>query len=499
MGLKKVKEAAYLTAENHQRYRAILRYFFIQHERMQEYIYPEEIYNYLKSTGDFSEFEEDSLYLDLDQLVRWGNLIPRQEMGSPRTIEEYKKKRFRYQPTPYTIEFERLLSEMENRNESFGGALERTQFDRVYHLLQELEGVVIKGQSISDEKASRLWDDLQNYFRQIVESTSGYIAYISSEEVEERMKTEAFLAYKDRFTRYLREFIRAMQSTSEQIKSILAVLSEKKMNEFFRQVRTHKSKALLEETPDFNESEAILEYIERWRTLQKWFRNSQSFSKSESEILLDRTTEAIRKITQVVQRMGERNQNFRSRREEYAYLAEWFSSLETIDDAHKLYSAAFGMDHTRHFFIDQNPTDNIYTATWECEPMTFETKPMLRTYRQRSKPGAVIDRSEKRKIARELYLKEKQLEREGIERHMRDRLIELDKVEIIEPIVRQIFLSWIGKAMGQEDQIIQTEFGMRVKVIMKEDRIVLRSVDGDLDMPNVTFELLEDKGVTGHA
>lgn len=51
-------------------------------------------------------------------------------MGNSKTIEEYKKKRFRYQLTPYTIEFERMLIETENKEKSFGGALERTQFSR---------------------------------------------------------------------------------------------------------------------------------------------------------------------------------------------------------------------------------------------------------------------------------------------------------------------------------------------------------------------------------
>ena len=115
MVLRKVKEASYLTAENYFRYRAILRFFYTQHERMREFIFPGEVFLSLKEVEGFSEYTEDQLQLDLNQLVEWGNLSPKQEIGSARTIDEYKKKRFRYQPTPYTIEFERLLMEMENR------------------------------------------------------------------------------------------------------------------------------------------------------------------------------------------------------------------------------------------------------------------------------------------------------------------------------------------------------------------------------------------------
>lgn len=494
MQLRKVAEAAYLTADNHSRYRMILRYFFIQHERMRDFIFPEEVYQYIKEKEGFETYEEDSLHQDLNQLVTWGNLFPRQEMSSAKTIEEYKKKRFRYQPTPYTIEFERMLTVMENKEEAFSGALERTQFDRLYRLLQELEEVVHRQNTIKNEEANQLWEDLQTYFRQIVQNTSDYIAYINSEEVEERMQTEAFLMYKDQFTKYLREFIRAMQSTSEQIKSVLKELPVEKLYVFFDQVWKHKAQSRLEEVEVTEETKPFEDYTGKWEAIQSWFRGTSGYGKSESEMLLERTSEAIRKITQVVQRMGERHQNFRSRREEYLYLGKWFSELEEIDEAHKLFATAFGVSHTRHYLIDQNPTDDIYTSIWDFEPMIHVTKPMIRQYSEKTKAQAVINRTEKRREARAEFLEQKRLEEKWLEKYMNNQLIELDQIEQVEPKVRQIFLSWMGKASGQNDSIIQSDFGARVKVNWKNDRIILHAEDGDLEMPNVSFELLEERG-----
>src|SRR5690625_4685013 len=116
---KKVIEASYLTAEKAWSYRAILRYFYIQHERMRDFLFPEEIYEYVMQFPEFTGYTMEALHLDLDALVKWGNLIARQEMGKSRTIEEYKKKRFRYQSTPYTVEFERMLLQLEGMGESF--------------------------------------------------------------------------------------------------------------------------------------------------------------------------------------------------------------------------------------------------------------------------------------------------------------------------------------------------------------------------------------------
>lgn len=498
MVLRKVKEASYLTAENYFRYRAILRFFYTQHERMREFIFPGEVFLSLKEVEGFSEYTEDQLQLDLNQLVEWGNLSPKQEIGSARTIDEYKKKRFRYQPTPYTIEFERLLMEMENKEESFGGALERTQFERLYRLIQDVEEVVFGQTKKQDEEVNQLWEDVQTYFKQIVQNTSDYIAYINSEAVEERMQTEAFLLYKDQFTKYLREFIRAMQSTSEQIKSVLAELPEGKLYPFFEQVWRHKAQARLEEVDVTNERRLLEEYTGRWQSMQQWFRGTQSYGKSEAEMLLDRTSESIRKITQVVQRMGERHQNFRSRREEYLYLANWFTQLENIEEAHKFFATAFGVEHTRHYYLQNTRSENLYEEEWSHTPQIHITKPGVRQYREKTKSGAVVDQTLKRKAAREEYLKEKANERKAIEQYIVNQSIELEKLEKVEPSVRHIFLSWIGKAMGQKDRTIQTDLGIRVKVLLKDERIILRSYDGDLEMPNVTFKIVEEKGKKGH-
>lgn len=499
MTLKKIKEAAYLTADNHNRYRTILRYFYIQHERMREFIFPEEVMTYVKNQDGFQDYQEENLHIDLNQLVNWGNLIPRQELGSSKTIEEYKKKRFRYQPTPYTIEFERMLTEMENKEETFGGALERTQFNRLYAYLQKIESIIFENKKVTDEEANQLWEDVQTYFRQIVENTSGYIAYINSEAVEERMKTEAFLTYKDEFTKYLREFIRAMQSTSEQIKAVLTLLPAEELYHFFEQVWRHKTQARLEEVDVSHESKPFEEYTGRWQAIQSWFRGTQSYGKSESEMLLERTTDAIRKITQVVQRMGERHQNFQSRREEYLHLANLFSEMDNIDNAHRLFSAAFGISKTRHYYIDQNPSDDLYVDTWDLEPMVHVTKPMIRTYREKTRANVVLDRSKERMESRRTYLEEKQVEREWIGKYIEGQRIELENIKTIEPAVRQIFLKWIGKAMGQKDRTIQTDLGIKIRLHFNHGRITLHSEDGVIDMPNVSFELIGEKGEDKHA
>lgn len=89
----------------------------------------------MRQSYHFHNYTEEQLQQDLNQLVEWNNLIPRQDTGKVTSIEEFKKKKFRYQCTPYTVEIERMVQRLEEKGDSFAGSLEKKLFDR---LLEEL-------------------------------------------------------------------------------------------------------------------------------------------------------------------------------------------------------------------------------------------------------------------------------------------------------------------------------------------------------------------------
>ncbi|WP_085992269.1 TIGR02677 family protein [Oceanobacillus senegalensis] len=484
---KRVKEATYLTAEKAWSYRAILRYFYIQHERMKEFLFPEEIYAHLTQFSEFKDYTMEALHIDLDTLVKWGNLIARQEIGKSRTVEEFKKKRFRYQCTPYTVEFERMMVQMENMGETFGGSLERSQFERLYQSLLKMERIMLGIEIEDDEECAQLWDDVLNYFRQITRNTSDYIAYINSEEVEDRMQTEAFLVYKDQFTAYLRDFIIALQGTALQIQDLLLGITQENLHGFFKRVIARSEQIFrLEDKEDANLYE---EYHEKWFSIKAWFLGDKHGG-SEYEMLQQRTNESIRRITRVVQRLGERHLHFHSRKKDYLHLAKWFDSMESIEDAHELSSAAFGVFHTRHLYIDHFPTEDIYVDVWDEQPMEHETKPITRNYREKTRPGAITSNQKRKEEMKQFYLEERQREKKLMEKYVHGNEIRVEDLPVVEAHVRKILLSWIGKAMARKDRTIKTEFGTKVRVILHEEIVTLRSEDGSLEMPKAVFQFV---------
>ncbi|MFX0558865.1 TIGR02677 family protein [Tepidibacillus infernus] len=498
--LRAISEVTYLTTDNAWRYRSILRYFYQQHERLRHYLFPEEIYEYLKQNFHFQEYTEEQLQNDLNQLVQWKNIIPRQETGRVNSIEDFKKKKFRYQATPYTIEIERMVQGLEKLGDSFGGSLEKTLFDRLLESLYQLtayhENPFHKGKreydvdKLDNEALYRLWEDMFDQFRKMAENATDYIAYLKSEKVEEVMMTETFLAFKDALTEYLRNFMSALQRSSFKIESVLHDTKTDFIEHVANRIATYQlSIPRLINLP--NEQDLIQQSIDQWQSLQKWFLGENG-RESELSFLQNETNETIRRMTRFAQRIGERSQNFRSRRKDYLHLAKWFAEMQDIQEAHKLSSVVFGAFHTRHFQTDGIETEDIYSEVWDQPPTIFTLKPRIKQYKEKTRPGIIVNKEREKKETLQQYLLEKEAEQKMMEQIMNQDRIVLSQLTIVDPYVRKTLLNWIAKAMGNKEQIGKTETGRRFKLLQLNDSMIqLESEDGWLRMPNYVFYFID--------
>lgn len=488
--LKPITEAKYLVVDNAYRYRAILRYFYMQHERMRQYLFPEEVYAFLKQFDEFQDYTEEELQQDLEQLVKWKNLIARQETGHIRTIEEFKKKRFRYQCSPYTVEIERMIRTLEQLGDTFGGSLEKTRFDRLYASLVRVESIIQGGFAEKRDEMNQVWEETFDYFKKIIQNSADYIAYLNGENMEERMMSDSFLVYKEQFTAYLRDFIVALQKTSMQIEKLLEDLPEDGVRRFIEEVVAYQLAIPRFEGAVLSHEQLTEEKLDTWRSLKEWFLGRNGHE-SELSFLQKQTNEAIRRMTRVVQRLGERHHHFRSRKKDYLYLAKWFSSLETVEEAHKLSAVVFGCFHTKHIVAENDATENMYRDIWEEQPTEWLVKPRVRHYREKKKPEAMIDRRKEKEETMTAYLAAKQQEEEELAQLITDGKIVLQELPVVASHIRKTLLGWIAKAMGREDRMVQTENGWKVKVVQREGTITLKAEDGMLMMPNYEIHLLD--------
>lgn len=111
--LKPLIETKYLTVENADRYRSIIRLFYVEYEKLKYWMYQEEVLDALKENDYFRDYTLEQCRQDLSALVSWG-ILQRFRIPKVSTIEEFKNKKFRYQLTEYSVEIERMVVRLEN-------------------------------------------------------------------------------------------------------------------------------------------------------------------------------------------------------------------------------------------------------------------------------------------------------------------------------------------------------------------------------------------------
>lgn len=493
--LNPVSEVTYLTTGSAWRYRAILRYFYLQHEQLRYYLFPEEVLEYLKQSPHFADYTGELLQQDLAQLVSWKNLIPRQDTGKVHSIEDFKKKRFRYQCTPYTVEIERMVQRLEQMGDSFGGSLEKTLFIRILEALMKLvpqgeEKTSRRLNKLSNEELFMIWEDLQGNFKSLTENAADYLAYLQSEKVEEMMMTEAFLAYKDALTEYLRNFMTMLQRTSFRIEAILEHVPVELKQEISGRLADHYlSVPRLEVQPA--REQLVQNYLMQWQGLKSWFIGHEG-RESDLLFLQNATTETIRRITRFAQRLGERYHNFKSRRRDYLHLAQWFYKCHDLEEAHKLSACVFGVFSSRHLYAGVKETESIHAEIWDESPTELMLRPRIRAYREKTKTGAVESHQEEKQKLLAEYLREKEAEQKLVEQIIRGNSIRLAELTWVDPYIRKTLLNWIGKCMTNQQLTGKTENGRQIRLVPVDRReIILRSPDGDLHMPNYVIKFLD--------
>lgn len=486
--LKPIVEVAYLNQENTWRYRAIVRYCYERHEKMQTYVYPEELYAYLTRNAQFAAYTFEQLEQDLRQLVEWKNLLPRQETGRARTIDDFKRRKYRYQCSPYTVEIERMVQSLKEAGKEFGGSLEATQFER---LLGSLRRFLTEGAELPEAELNQTWLDFYGYFTSMVQSASDYLAHLKSSKVEERMMLDSFLIFKDTFTQYLRNFVLGLQRCSYQIEDVF-----RKADAALIKVLAERLAAYQLSIPRLGEQRARgeieAEYRDRYAVVRAWFLGAENRT-SELHVQQRETTETIRRIARFAQRLAEQQQSFRSRKQDYLYLAAWFQRCATLEEAHLLSAMAFGAARTRHLYAEERASEDMDARVEDEPPTLVELQPRARMYKEKTRRGAIGDTKAQQRELRQAYLRRLEAHDAMIDRLIVDGRIDMGALPRVLPAVRKTLLGWIARCLQQETRAIRTETGRKVRLIEGPpgQMVRLESDDGVFHLPAMQLVIAE--------
>ncbi|MCW2277666.1 TIGR02677 family protein [Heliophilum fasciatum] len=490
--LRTIPELSYLNATNTPRYRLIMRYFYEQHLRLHYWLKPEEVYAGVCGFELLAQYSLEQCQQDLNALVQWQNLVPRHDGGRSTTIEEYLRKKYRYQMTPYAVEIERMVAGLE-KIRGYGGSLEPTLLDNIAANLRRIlqqQGEFAAGEGLA------LWKSTYASFITLTENASDYIASLQSAKAEELMATEAFLIYKNQLTEYLRNFVQNLQRSAFRIEGLLPSLQPAMIERFHQHiVRDLAALPLLEERPTEEEERERL--LREWQALVRWFLG-EGGENSDIQYLEQASKDTIGKIVRCALRIQEKRLSGVTRRRELAYLGRWFASLDHVDDAHRLAAYTFGLYRTRHFQgHDDKGTESADVTMWQAPPNGYALRSRSRQRRRDGGTDAIANHSRQKAAAREVYLAERQAERELIETFVAQGCVPVGELREVTPFLRNQLLFWISRCMHYRDKTFRTPEGVQITLRGGGGRTRLQCADGALEMPDYTLVFVDERQAKG--
>ena len=479
--LEPIHETSYLSVPNASIYRQIMRCFYREYEKMHFRLYKEDIYELLKHENGFTDYAMNQLEVDLGVLVKWKNLTPIQDPGKVYTIADYKNKQYRYTMSEYAVEIERLTIRLENIFIESGN-LSTNFFVRIKKSLEESELM----QNANLKEINEWWHLLQEDFKRLNQNYQDYLRDFYSGKTEHLMKSVEFVLHKDKFIKYLNDFVQELQRHSKRIEQILikqipiienvilekVIQSELEIPHTFSELNANTKQNIKENV------------IGKWEALKRWFIDTQGME-CESRKVLKITNDIIRSIIQNAALLVQLQNWGISRKDDYQKFLELFLKCENIEIAHCLSAHVFGIQKIQHFKTNcPREEDRISNSVYQEKPVAFYVKPHNQTYREKKDKRGFSDKSLEKMLQREAYLENIKKQKEIVMHYVKDNKIVFSEIkEPISEMTRNIFLQWIAIANMNSQKIGQTEFGQEYRLIQKKGTCVLKCEDGDLTMP----------------
>lgn len=484
--LEPINETSYLSVPNAAIYRKIMRCFYKEYEKMHFQLYKEDIYQLVMQDRYFENYTIGQLESDLEALVKWKNLTPIQDPGRVYTIADYKNKQYRYTMSEYAVEIERLTVRLENIFLESGN-LSTNFFVRLEKSLSEAEVMEHAGA----KEVNEWWSLLQEDFKRLNQNYQDYLRDFYSGKTEHLMKSVEFVLHKDKFIKYLNEFVQELQHHSKRIEQILVKsipVVESTILEKVIQSELDIPHTLLE--LHGNAELSIRENVMgKWNSLKEWFLDAQGHE-CECKKVLKITNDVIRNIIQNAALIVQIQNWGISRKDDYRKFLELFMKCENLEEAHRLSAHVFGIQKIQHFKTNEpRESDVINNSIYTEEPSTFLLKPHTRNYREKKDRRGFADKTFEKMIQRQSYLRCAEIQKEIVLRYIKDNKVIFSEIEeVISVDTRNTFLQWIAQANMNSQRLGRTEYGQEYRLVRKEGNCVLRCEDGTLTMPEYILE-----------
>lgn len=476
--LEKLIETKYLSMENYESYRAIMRLFYLEHQKMHYQLDKDTILRLLRTHPMFADYSEARLTADLDQLTAWKNLTTVQDPHRHYTIADFKNRRFQYMMSPASVEIERMTVTLEHLSVS-SASLSPSSFRRIQAGLRRLDEL----KSMELIEVQSWWRDMQGDFQRLSQNYQDYLREFYGSGTEKRMNAGEFIVYKRRLIQYLEGYIQDLQHSATQIGAQLDACSPGQIAEMLDLV----TRSELEVVPHPKSAQPSCQEVRSqcegvWQSLTTWFTGPEPTSRQ----VLDVTNKVISDVVQNAALLVQLENMGVSNKAELHHLMTLFASCRSLPEAHRLSAMVFGAQQARHYSVndDQEP-DRIDRSAYDEPPLTYNIQPKIRSYKPRMERHGFADKSEEKARQREKILAEEQALKQQVLHYVRDGKLDFALVQDpLPPSVRMALLSWVASANLDPERQGRTEYGQSYRLHSRGGECGVPCTDGTLTMPD---------------
>ncbi|MDA8336935.1 MAG: TIGR02677 family protein [Peptococcaceae bacterium] len=382
--------AKYLTEEADE-YRAIMRFFLLQHRAHQHFVASTRIWQHVR--GIFADYSEEKCQYHLDQLQEWGAIRVLPLRTRPRDISDVRRRPKTYQAERLALRLEEArLAEEQGRS----AKLNPSALDDMLRSLEDLVRLMPgPGGEIAGPERKRvykLWYSAYNSFESFTRSADSYMAALHRHKPGS-VDPEQYEAYRNRIGEYLRGYVRRLFEQRDRARWLLGGLAAEA--ERLAEVCAGQSRLELAADALAEDYDALVARLrEQVATLVRYFaRRLRTGERSDVDVLIDQANDFIVDISNQVKRLSARARGGSLHEQRLLELARVFADLpeDGIEQAEWLAQAAFGATCPLHF-KGEAPAPTGQKA-WEAAPVEVLLQPVKRGQRARVRPDATPDRS----------------------------------------------------------------------------------------------------------
>ena len=357
LGLPERREVSYAVGEHAERYRRIMRVFFLNKTRdIGWQLAPHDVQRRL-ATEFGASVEEDVLDRALERLVGEGVLAARADTRAVTSAEEWRRKRSVYNITPAGERVERLLAELDTLGEEIG-ALESGRLLTIRDALARIAA----GLSEAEPDAQRLSEDLETVADAIASLRQGatdFMTQLQAFTASDRVTSEEFVAQQDVIVAYLQGFHRDLRRHAEPIFASIAAIEALEVEGLVELVLSSRPlpPAIGDLTPEQLTEQARRMLHARWDGVRAWF-GEPGCTDAPWALLTAKLLDAIRAIIDIAERLIDRAAGRRDRAAAWDRLAQIIAATQP-DTAAACLAVATGIRPPRHLAVPDQDADQL--------------------------------------------------------------------------------------------------------------------------------------------